>query len=109
MIYPDRGIFSNLSDPIPEELFLLGIRDVKYAVSKYDLSSLILCLVPQWMNFYSNLRLFRYTLGSSYNNDFEQVSMKEIRKIEGYDDYEDTFQSQYYLGFREEDYSMYKV
>jgi hypothetical protein len=35
--------------------------------------------------------------------------MKEIRKIEGYDDYEDTFQSQYYLGFREEDYSMYKV
>lgn len=103
MIYPDRGIYSNLIDPIPKELFLLGLKTEDKLDLKQDLSTLIFWTTPSWMSFYSNLRLFRY------NNGYEQVSLREIRKVEGYDDYENAFNSQYYQKDLEEDYSMYKI
>lgn len=84
MVYPDRGIYSNLFDPIPEELFMLGMTSSDMNLPlKHDLSSVIQNTIPLWMRYYSTISLFAYIDGK-----FVRKNPKSIRKDEGYDDYE---------------------
>ena len=96
MVYKDRGIYSGIIDPIPKQLFYLGMSEECDLSFKHDLSVVVQHSLPHWIYFYSNLRLFKYHEG------FVRVSLSDIRDSEGYEEFT------YLMDDEEMDYSMYK-
>ena len=107
LVFPDSGMYSNLYDPIPDDLFYSGliVEYFPFLNSSYSLSQLVDQSLPQWMKQYRNVRFLRY-----YKDSYEEVSIREIMKVEGIEDYNYRDYYQYYLAFDTDDidYSVYQ-